>query len=172
MKQGEGKKKTAWYGHVKAIGVIIGAVGNNGLKQSLASGHFGFVAGKEGEASLYIINIDIATMMHYAGTRQQPSFYYCEIENENIIRTTMYRIAHSGRRYHKSLNPYIAAVGSSRIDDRELRDIICDIDSALELRLNELGKPHTLIDVTMNQIGIHAWYMRGRLYRDFYTCTL
>ncbi len=171
MKQGEGKKKNAWYGHVTAIGVIIGAASNKGLKQSLASGHYGFVGGKEGEASLYIINIDIATMMHYAGTWRQPTFYYCEIEDENTIRTTVYRIADYGQHYHKGLNPYIA-VGNSRIDDRELRNFIRDIDSQLELRLRELGEPHTLIDVTMNQIGIHAWYMRGRLYGDFYTSSL
>lgn len=157
--------------NVKTIGVIMGAAGNKGLKQSLASGHFGFVGGKEGEASLYIINIDIATMMHYAGAWRQPVFYYCEIEDENIIQGMMYRIADSGQRYHKGLNPYIVIEGNI-IDDKELRDIIRDIDSRLELRLHELGEPHTLIDVTMNQIGIHAWYMRGRLYRDFYTNSL
>lgn len=171
MKQGEGKKQTAWYGHVKAIGVIIGAARNNELKQSLASGHFGFVAGKELDSALYIINIDIATMMLYAGKWRQPTFYYCEIEDKNIIRTTMYRIADYGQRYHKSFNPYIA-VGNSRIDDRELRDIVRGIDSRLELRLRELDESQTSIDITMNQVGIHAWYMRGRLYRDFYTNSL
>lgn len=157
--------------NVKTLGIIVGAACNKGLKQSLASGHFGFVPGCESESALYIINIDIAALMHYAGTWRQPVFYYCEIENENIIRSTMYRIADSGQRYHKGLNPYIAVEGNV-INDKELRDIIRDIDSRLELRLRELDEPHTSIDVTMNQVGIHAWYMRGRLYRDFYTYTV
>lgn len=83
----------------------------------------------------------------------------------------MYCIADVGQRYHKDPNPYIAIEGNV-IDDKELREIIRDIDTALELRLHELGEPHTSIDITMNQVGIHAWYMRGRLYGDFYTNSL
>lgn len=160
----------------------------NLLSKCLKDSHYPFIRqkghfGGNNEYSYFIFNIKLNTLIYYAAKFEQTSFFFCELKNNKVINH-YYEKQDTSKSFHKKYNPYILIETTSGYIDAADSENYSElggkfkytiplkyfdtVNEQISENLKYFNNDSSIIEKTMNQVGIHPWYVQQKLYKNLY----